>query len=583
MRNALIIDLAERHHKLVAFSSDLALVSVSSLLALGFAQKNQKDFLIFARGVLAGHHGIGLSTASITGFSPQSHGVVEAKVEGGLAKALLSLELEAIVVVNHSQDLIGLTVEKNTDYVVTFNDAKKLKGLDIWQTTSQLENILGDSWQVAAISEFGENQSKAASIVINNGFATSCGGLGATSGKLNLKYLALPNGEIKTNTTINEITDLYLSELKNNPLTLSEYQDGFSLWINPDLAGYQAGGNFATELPSAVANFAADEIRNLQVDFGISACPGCAQSCLKSYSQNNKNPVDGGRSHQLSIAAFVSQYADANMTRAVEFNETCHQLGIEHLYACQLLIENNVAFDSSIFSSLKKVANLTIKNTSDLIKGMVIPPWDPRGSQGLGLAMALNPCGPRYDVIEHDIDFDPTWAWQRHSEFGKEFGVPAGGIKMGTLGEDRLESINQLWMLWSAIDAVGVCIYASPPTRELRLAGILQMVRSVAGAKLTREDFFEVGRLRLALQREANYLFGLKDDGWGMPVKFFKEPITAKVNSLFGVKINKNDYQNARAAVFNQFDWDEQGSLKAGTALAAKVALLKQSVLTAIG
>ena len=92
-----------------------------------------------------------------------------------------------------------------------------------------------------------------------------------------------------------------------------------------------------------------------------------------------------------------------------------------------------------------------------------------------------------------------------------------------------------------------------------------------------------MGRLRLALQREANYLFGLKDDGWGMPEKFFNEPITTRINSLTGVKINKADYQAAQNAVFEEFDWDESGSIKAGTPLAARLGSLKETATTAIG
>lgn len=40
-------------------------------------------------------------------------------------------------------------------------------------------------------------------------------------------------------------------------------------------------------------------------------------------------------------------------------------------------------------------------------KGIEMPVFDPRGNQGLALAFAVHPLGPRYDAVEHDIDFDP--------------------------------------------------------------------------------------------------------------------------------------------------------------------------------
>lgn len=584
MRKALIIDLAKASSRVVYFDLSEKLIALSIILAGGFAEKQRKDFLIFGRGALAGHAGIGLATATITGYSPQSGGVVEAKVEGALAQALLGVNVEAIVIAGKAQNLIGISIEVEKDKLnVVFNSAKNLAGLDTWKTTDAVLRRYGEDSTVAAISEHGESQSVAASVVVDHGFATSCGGLGAQAGSLNLKYLVLPKATEIANETIRRVTADYLSGFKENPLTLSQYQEGFSLWIQPALVGYQAGNNFGTELPQSVSEFNASEIRASRVDFGDKACPGCGQSCLKSYSTSDKNPINGGRSHQLGIAAFVSQYGDSDSTRAVQFNQECHRLGLEHLYACQLLIDKNIDKTLPISVVLNKIASQDLTNKSDLIKGMVIPPWDPRGSQGLGLVMALNPCGPRYDVIEHDIDFDPIWAWERHTEFGAEFGVPKKGIPLGTLTTERIDSLKQLWKLWSGIDAVGVCMYAAPPTRELRLRGILEMLESVLGEPISKEDFYEAGRLRLALQREANYQLGLKDTGEDMPEKFFRQAIAAKVNSLAGVKIKPSEYRAAREELFKELEWMQDGSIHKNSALAKKAALLREKVLIEIG
>ena len=581
MAKALIIDLENQTWKLHEFGDLNHLVSLSSVLAASFAKLGIKKFLVFGRGELAGHEGIGLATATVTGVSPQSGGVVEAKVEGRLAKALLGLGVLAVAFKGKSLKLTGIKIKKNAE--VDFMSAENFAGLDIWQTASQVREKFGEQLVVAAISKFGEAQKKAASIVIDEGFATSQGGLGGQAGSMNLKFVAFEEGIAKDNSVIKKLTDEYLSGLKNNPLTLSEYQDGFSLWIQPNLVGYQAGDNFSDQLPDSVAKFDAEQIRKLQVDFGDKACPGCAQSCLKSYSSDGHNPINGGRAHQLSIAAFVSQYADSDMKRAVQFNEECHRLGLEHLYACQLFIENKIDKNIEIRTALNLATEKELTDNSDLIKGMVIPPWDPRGSQGLGLAMALNPVGPRYDVIEHDIDFDPTWAWDRHTEFGYEFGVPEGGIKMGTLGPERIPSIKELWKLWSAIDSVGVCIYASPPTRELRLSGILEMVGSVLGREVSKGEFYEAGKLRLALQRIANFSLGLKDSGHDLPEKFFKVPIKAQVNSLAGVLINRDEWDKAKAEIFEEFSWSTDGGMVENSPLLASAKSLQAKVIAEIG
>ncbi len=577
---ALIIDLKNETWNLHDLGDVDHLVSLSSLLAASFAQMGIADFLILGRGLLAGHHGIGLATATIAGASPQSGGVMEAKVEGRLAKSLLGLGLSAIAFKGKAEKLIGVKIEQQAR--VEFVSADDFAGLDIWQTSNRVRNQLGERLVIAAISQHGEAQQKAASIVVDEGFPTSQGGLGAQAGLMNLKFVALAEGVEKTNSVLDKVTADYLAGLKSNPLTLSEYQDGFSLWIQPDFVGYQAGGNFSDHLPDSVSKFDAEKVKTMQVDFGDKACPGCAQSCLKSYASNWHNPINGGRSHQLSIAAFISQYADEDMKRAVQFNEECHRLGLEHLYACQLLIDQSIDKKEDIRSALNKVVEKELNDTSDLVKGMVIPPWDPRGSQGLGLAMALNPTGPRYDVIEHDIDFDPSWAWERHTEFGFEFLVPEGGLKMGTLGKERIPSIKELWKLWSAIDSIGVCIYASPPTRELRLSGILEMAGSVLGRVISREEFFEAGRMRLALLRQANFYLGLRDKTDELPKKFFEVPIKSMVNSLYGVKIDEADWKQAKAAIYKEFDWSDDGGILENSSLFENIQSLQQKVIAEI-
>ena len=126
-----------------------------------------------------------------------------------------------------------------------------------------------------------------------------------------------------------------------------------------------------------------------------------------------------------------------DIEKLIEFNSYCNEVGVEHIYIAALLAQDKVNSRKTVKKLVNKVASKRLTSGFNQIKGMAIPPWDGRGNQGLFLAMALNPSGPRYDVIEHDIDFDPDWAWRRHVEFGKEFGIPEGGLPLGTLDKRR--------------------------------------------------------------------------------------------------------------------------------------------------
>lgn len=210
---------------------------------------------------------------------------------------------------------------------------------------------------------------------------------------------------------------------------------------------------------------------------------------------------------------------------------------------------------------VKKVASKRLKSGFNQIKGMALPPWDGRGNQGLFLAMALNPSGPRYDVIEHDIDFDPDWAWNRHVEFGMEFGIPKGGLALGTLDRRREKSIGDLWLLWSALDALGVCIYAAPPTRELQSEDILKLVKSVTGNETSMNQIFDLGLARLAIQRDINHRLGVDPKSDTLPEIFFDQPIKSAGAKLDGAIVDRDEFLTMRSAIVRRLQWREDGGV----------------------
>jgi aldehyde:ferredoxin oxidoreductase len=226
-----------------------------------------------------------------------------------------------------------------------------------------------------------------------------------------------------------------------------------------------------------------------------------------------------------------------------------------------LLIQEQIKSKKSIAKMVNKVAKKKLKSGFNQIKGMAIPPWDGRGNQGLFLAMALNPSGPRYDVIEHDIDFDPDWVWSRHVEFGAEYGIPKGGLPLGTLDKRREESIVDLWLLWSALDSLGICIYAAPPTRELQSADILALVKAVTGIEINMDELFELGMARLLIQRDMNHRLGVNPKADDLPDIFFDKPIKSPGAKLDGAVIKRAEFTEMKSAVIKKLLWNESGGV----------------------
>ena len=561
MAKVVFIDLSDFSHNEIEINLGNPLMPIATpLLAALTGQISGDNFVVISKGVLGGKNGVGLSDAIISAISPQSGGLIESKIQGRLANALDSIGVDAIALTNKAKSLTGIELTDRGFLEFNFPKAKKLKGYSVWKTINKIKNE--NTLTSLAISEFGEKQSLGASVVSDYGFATSQGGIGAVFGRMNIKYLTIAGvAQRSVNPGVKKVTDKYIAGLESNPLTKSEHDaPGFGIWANKSLTGYMAGNNFGRDLPKVVDNFEPKSFLPYLKDDGANSCPGCPQQCLKSYLVKD-GPLDGGRQHQLSITALLSQYGEDDVEKLIEFNSYCHEVGVEHIYMAALLIQEKIKSKRSIAKMVNKVAAKKLKSGFNQIKGMAIPPWDGRGNQGLFLAMALNPSGPRYDVIEHDIDFDPDWVWSRHVEFGMEYGIPKGGLPLGTLDKRREKSIIDLWLLWSALDALGICIYAAPPTRELQSADILALVKAITGAEINMDELFKLGMARLLIQRDMNHRLGVNPKADDLPDIFFDKPIKSSGAKLDGAVINRAEFTEMKSAVIKRLQWSETGGV----------------------
>ena len=561
MAKVVFIDLSDFSHNEIEINLGNPLMPIATpLLAALTGQISGENFVVISKGVLGGKNGVGLSDAIISAISPQSGGLIESKIQGRLANALDSIGVDAIALTNKAKSLTGIELTDRGFLEFNFPKAKKLKGYSVWKTINKIKNE--NTLTSLAISEFGEKQSLGASVVSDYGFATSQGGIGAVFGRMNIKYLTIAGvAQRSVNPGVKKVTDKYIAGLESNPLTKSEHDaPGFGIWANKSLTGYMAGNNFGRDLPKVVDDFEPKSFLPYLKDNGANSCPGCPQQCLKSYLVKD-GPLDGGRQHQLSITALLSQYGEDDVEKLIEFNSYCHEVGVEHIYMAALLIQEKIKSKRSIAKMVNKVAAKKLKSGFNQIKGMAIPPWDGRGNQGLFLAMALNPSGPRYDVIEHDIDFDPDWVWSRHVEFGMEYGIPKGGLPLGTLDKRREKSIIDLWLLWSALDALGICIYAAPPTRELQSADILALVKAITGAEINMDELFKLGMARLLIQRDMNHRLGVNPKADDLPDIFFDKPIKSSGAKLDGVVINRAEFTEMKSAVIKRLQWSETGGV----------------------
>jgi len=440
----------------------------------------------------------------------------------------------------------------------------------VWHTDEAVRRSVDDV--VLATGKWGMAQHSGASIVANRGFSTAQGGLGAVMGSMNLKYIVLRGGGLSHPPTEEEkrLTSEYEALIDSNPLTKSERDyPGFALWPSPELHGYAASGGFSFTPSSGLKDFSAARYLPWARDDGAHACPGCPQACLKAFGADAGQPLDGGRAHQLGMSSFALQGQNSDPETVVTFNALCHKLGVEHLVAEEALRGQGPLSPQTLEVLLDSTLSLTGSPPEGAvrIKNMPLPPFDPRGNQGLAVGFALNPTGPRHDVLEHDIDFDNAFLSADRVSRGQDFGLPPEGLPMGTLDARRHDSLEQLWLCWSALDALGICEYAAPPTRELTLEGICSLVSHHTGAPFSRDDLFQLGKVRLGLLRATNARLGLTGADDRLPDVFFEFPLTE--GRLSGVMINREEFEAAVSYLLEKFEWDEDGLVDTGPVAAA--------------
>jgi aldehyde:ferredoxin oxidoreductase len=561
MTRVLVASVATGKSDVRDFAWPLRNGPIHAALAHHYVAADARDFLIIARGPVAGYPVVGVQVATITAVSPQGGGIAEAAIEGPLARMLLRLGLDALVLQGRASAVSGLRISLDGKGLRAELERSVVdSGLGVWATDGALRQSSDDV--IATTGELGMDGHPAASVVVNNGFPSAQGGLGAVLGTMNLKYLVLtaPQNDLLPTPTQTRITEGYVAAIDGNPLTASERNyPGFALWPAAELVGYAGSQRFAGTVGPGLAGFSGQGFMPYALDDGANACPGCPQACLKSFSVDPSAPVDGGRAHQLAMSAMASQGDETEPRRMIEFNATCHNLGVEHLAAEESLAELGGAHEGNLSEAV--VAALTRypegSGAALRIKGMAIPPFDPRGNQGLGVGFALNPTGPRYDVLEHDIDFDSDQPWMEREGIGREFGIPAGGLKLGTLGADRHKSLELLWLAWSGLDALGVCEYAAPPTRELTLQSVAELVRDVTGEAFSDSDIYDQGRIRLAFLRQCNALLGLDERHDALPAHFHDSPIGE--GRLEGVTVDRAEFTAAADYLYEVFGWDATG------------------------
>jgi len=547
--------------------------------------------------VVSGQPYVGLARCCFVAKSPLTGGIGEARVEGPFGVALKASGFDGLIFQGCSDLPRYLLLE---DGVPTLHDASSVWGLDTGETTRRLRETHGNDAQVATIGVSGERRVRFAGIVTSQRHVAARMGMGAVMGSKNLKAIVLKGGvlpDVYDSVELERITADYSTRMERNVLTKAQFDaPGFGALITAgaDITGYVGTQNYrGSRLPTVPAGTRTQLIDRLIADASVGACPGCPNDCIKTF----RNTVDDetGSLDEETLVAFAFGLGITDVDPLLNLNAKCHLWGVDPVslsFALSMVMEaanDGVPAATSlslpipsfgqteeIIHAIERVATrvpeaaLLADGTKRAVarlgpsmspyamevKGQEMVYFDPRASAGQALAYAVSPLGPRYDIVEHDIDFDPTHGYPHGLDQMRALGV-LGMEPMGQLDDRRVARTSTLLNLWSGLDALGICLFAGPPLRGLDLATVAKLVAAVTGWRMSDDEVFTWGRRRWQLMRIYNLREGLAADQDMLPDRFFDTPVDHGEHE--GSKLDRSSFARALALYYRVNGWDPGG------------------------
>ncbi len=549
--------------------------------------------LIFASSVLAGHPYAGLARFTVAARSPLTGGIGEARGEGPFPIALKGSGADAIVVRGRAAQPMVLVIEEGQAALYA---ADNLWGMTVSQADGELRRLYGGDIHTAIIGPAGENRVRFASIVADCNHQAARMGMGAVMGSKNLKAVVI-RGDVHPPVAdparCAALTEAYRQRMLTNPLTLWQLEPpGFAAWVHTH--GTDAAlctRNYRDSVFESAIAYTPD--RFLKSYRGMAPCPGCPNNCIKRFSVDPDQAGAGGI-HQEITGALGSNVGLVDLKVLFAANVRCNELGMdpnslgftlsmamecaqERIYTAQQ-VEIDLRFGDgrAILQAIELIAYRRgfgavlaegARRAADMIgggaerfalhvKGLEMVPFEPRTQTNLALGYAVAPIGPRYDICEHDWDYDTRVGWEHTLEHSRTLGI-LDRIPMQQLSVEKVRNYKALSTIWSAADALDFCIFAIAPTRVFSLQEMADMLSAVTGWDTSAYEIMRWGERRLHLMRMYNLGAGLTAADDTLPARFFDEPIHE--GDWAGTRLEREKFDEAVRAYYFMMGWDLEG------------------------
>lgn len=555
-----------------------------------------RNRLMFFPGILSGFDAPGLARFVICGKSPTTGGFAEARCEGPFSVALKKTGFDGLVLYGACSKPSILVIK---DGIPRLEDASELWGKTVSQCDAAVQKRYPGA-HTAIIGPAGENWVRFANVVCDRCHQASRTGIGAVMGAKNLKAVVLLGGRLPPVADPEKIAEIgrwYQDAMEKNVLSMWQHdRPGFGVWIHTH--GIDAAlcvNNFQTSCCDYTNDYVPEKFAPYYQ--GESRCPSCPNSCIKCYARRVEDAASGGL-HQEALGALGPNIGNSDVGKIIDANVQCNELGMDPdslgftISFAQECVQKGLLDPGDLnmtFSSQVDLDQLTRRiayreGLGDLlaegawrasrivghgaescamtVKKNEMTATECRSQTNLALGYATAACGPRYDICEHDWDFDTHVGWEHTLNLSRTIGI-VERVPMQYLGLDKVKNYKALNTLWAAVDALGMCMFATAPTRVYSLEKMAELFAAITGFEVSSYEIVRLGEMKNNLARLYNVREGFGPEDDTLPDRFFEQEIDA--GKLAGNKLDREKFHQCIQFYYDMMGWDERGVPKKST------------------
>ncbi|MBI2914645.1 MAG: aldehyde ferredoxin oxidoreductase family protein [Firmicutes bacterium] len=543
--------------------------------------------LVFSAGVLTGQPLAGVGRHGVGARSPLTGGFGDSQAGGVWGTELKHAGFDAIVFEGSADHPVYLWVENGQ---ASLRDARHLSGRSIGEGHASICDELGDkNVRIAQIGPSGEKLARFACIGHDLKAYAGRTGMGAVMGSKNLRAVAVSGDQAPQAADPQEVlrlSKLMAKHFRERALSLHE------LGTLRTIRSLNAGGglptrNFRQGHFEGMDRISGETVQTSLVT-GKEGCFACPIRCKRRVQMDQPYHIDpayGGPEYE-TVAAFGSNCGIDDLPAIAKANEICGAYGLDTISAGVAVGFAMECFEAGILSKAEcdgleprfgdartmlamLQAIVERRGIGDLlaegvrraaaaigrgaakyamhVKGQELPMHEPRLKQGLGLGYAVSPTGADHCHNMHDTLYGgETPDMEDMRSFGFLEPIPASD-----LGLRKARLFYYISNLKHFTNCGLVCYFIPWTPSQL-----VEMVGAVTGWNTSLFEIMRTGERAATLARCYNLRegFSAKDDT--LPERFFT-PFTT--GPLAGVKVDRNDFEQARLAYYKLMGWDEAG------------------------